>query len=157
MHWMIEPLRRYADFTGRSRRTEFWMFFLAQMLLFLVWIIMFIGVIGIAAAGDVARAGGSSPALGMGMIVLSLLWLLVILATAIPNAAVVVRRFHDIGQSGWIGGILYGLTFLFNIVGLWIINIPGLILIVFMFIEGTRGSNQYGPDPKAEGSADIFA
>ena len=28
MHWMLFPLRRYAEFSGRSRRREYWSFVL---------------------------------------------------------------------------------------------------------------------------------
>jgi uncharacterized membrane protein YhaH (DUF805 family) len=48
----------------------------------------------------------------------------------------VVRRLHDQDKTGWLA--LLGLIPLIN-----------LVLLVFMFLEGTKGSNQYGPDPKA--------
>jgi uncharacterized membrane protein YhaH (DUF805 family) len=34
MEWMILPYKRYADFSGRSRRLEYWMF---QLLTGLSW------------------------------------------------------------------------------------------------------------------------
>jgi len=36
MHWMLMPLRRYAEFAGRSRRKEYWMFFLLNGLIGLI-------------------------------------------------------------------------------------------------------------------------
>jgi len=58
------------------------------------------------------------------------------LGVLIPNLAVQVRRFHDQDKSGWF--VLLGL----------IPYIGGLILLVFMLFEGTRGSNRFGEDPK---------
>ncbi len=49
----------------------------------------------------------------------------------IPNLAVTVRRIHDVGKSGW-----------------WLI-VP-LAILVFAVLEGTKGPNKYGPDPKEE-------
>lgn len=77
--------------------------------------------------------------LGIGVAVL---W---VLATFIPNIAVAVRRFHDQGQSGW----MYLLSM--------IPYVGGIILLVFMCIDGTPGPNQYGPDPKGRGVDDVFA
>ena len=54
----------------------------------------------------------------------------------IPSIAVGVRRLHDTNRSGW--WILIGLV---PCVGF-------IILIVFYAMEGVRGDNQYGPDPK---------
>lgn len=63
----------------------------------------------------------------------------------IPGLAVQVRRFHDQDKSGWF--ILLG----------FIPYIGGLILFVFMCLEGTRGPNRFGPDPKDPYSEDVFA
>ena len=63
--------------------------------------------------------------------------------TIIPSIAVQVRRFHDQDKTGW----------------LWLLNfVPfgGFIILVFMCLEGTRGENSYGPDPKDPGSARAF-
>jgi uncharacterized membrane protein YhaH (DUF805 family) len=59
-----------------------------------------------------------------------------ILATFIPSLAVQVRRFHDQDLTGWL--VLLG----------FIPYVGGLIVLVFMCIDGTRGPNKYGPDPK---------
>lgn len=60
------------------------------------------------------------------------------LAVFIPSLAVGIRRLHDVGKSGW-----FTLIILIPIVGaIW--------LIVLYATEGDRGSNQYGPDPKAD-------
>ncbi len=126
MEWMLMPLKRYFDFEGRSRRKEFWMFTLFYVLIVLLPIVM----LGIGAAAS----GGSdemSPliALGFGLIGL------IALACLIPSIAVQVRRFHDQDKSGWL--------ILLNF-----IPAGGIVILVFMCLEGTRGPNQYGPDPK---------
>jgi uncharacterized membrane protein YhaH (DUF805 family) len=67
------------------------------------------------------------------------------LATIIPSIAVQVRRFHDQDKSGWF--------VLLNLVP----YIGALIVLVFMFIEGTKGPNRFGPDPKDPANAEVFA
>lgn len=127
MEWMILPLKRYADFSGRSRRKEYWMFALFVTLIYFILAFVFGGFA--AFSGD--EGGGS---MGIGGILLILFWL----AILIPSIAVGVRRFHDQDKSGW----MLLLSFI-PLVG-------GLIVFIFMLLEGTRGPNRYGPDPKAE-------
>ena len=129
MEWMLMPLKRYADFSGRSRRKEYWMFVLFQMLLLVPLVL-------IAMALDGDASGG-----GFFLIAVLGLYFLVFL---IPGLAVQVRRFHDQDKSGWF--ILLG----------FIPYVGGIILFVFMCLEGTRGPNQYGSDPKDPASADVF-
>ncbi len=127
MEWMLMPLKRYADFEGRSRRKEYWMFTLLYVLIMLLPIAML--VVGIAASDK----GDGMPvlvSLGIGLMGL------IVLACLIPSIAVQVRRFHDQDKSGWL--------VLLN----FIPSIGGLIVLIFMCLEGTRGPNQYGPDPK---------
>ena len=78
--WMLLPLKRYADFEGRSSRKDFWMFLLFTNL--------------VAAALFVFGAV-VSPDLGVGFLLLGVLGVL------LPFIAVQVRRFHDQGKSGW--------------------------------------------------------
>lgn len=121
MEWMIMPLKRYADFQGRSRRKEYWMFVLLQILVIVPLVLIAIALDG----------GGS----GGGVVLLGVLAIFV-LGLFIPSLAVQVRRFHDQDKSGWF--VLLGL----------IPYIGGIITFVFMCIEGTRGPNRFGPDPK---------
>ena len=60
------------------------------------------------------------------------------LGILIPSIAVAIRRMHDQDRSGW-----------------WIL-FP-LVNIVFLFIDGTKGPNRFGPDPKDPASAEVFA
>ncbi len=118
--YMKMPLTRYADFSGRSRRMEYWMF-----------------TVGVLGASIVA--GIADKIIGMAGMVFGLygpLQLILLLGTLVPSIACVVRRLHDQDKSGWL--TLLGLIPLIN-----------LVLLVFLFLEGTKGSNQYGPDPKA--------
>ncbi|MEO0906158.1 MAG: DUF805 domain-containing protein [Pseudomonadota bacterium] len=129
MEWMTMPLRRYADFSGRSRRKEFWMFYLGVIIAAVI-IAIVENILGIA--GSVGDVTGP-------------LTLLFLLGIFIPSLAVQVRRWHDQDKSGW-----------FVLVGL-IPLIGGLINLVFMMLEGTKGPNRFGPDPKASGNAEVFS
>ncbi len=126
MGWMLMPLRRYAEFSGRSRRKEFWMW-----VLFTTIVSTILAVIGIM--GAESRLFSSESGLMLYYACTLGLFSLVIF---IPNLALVVRRLHDTDRSGW--NILFGLI---PIVG-------GFILLYFYVTEGTRGPNRYGPDPK---------
>ena len=78
MNWYFEVLKKYAEFNGRARRMEYWMFFLFN---FIIAIVLSVG-------GRVTHIG---PWLN----------LLYSLAVLIPCLAVSVRRLHDINKSGW--------------------------------------------------------
>lgn len=125
MEYMLLPLKRYADFSGRSRRKEYWMFVLGYMLAAIV-----LGIIGVTLRGfpnGQPSGGGSVMMILLGVLVLALI---------IPSLAVQVRRFHDQDKSGWF--------VLLNFVP----YIGGIIVLVFMCLEGTRGENRFGSDPK---------
>ena len=77
MNWYLTVLKKYATFSGRARRKEFWMF-----ILFYIIIAIGLSVVDM-------------------MIGMSLLGLLFALAMLIPSLAVGARRLHDIGKSGW--------------------------------------------------------
>jgi uncharacterized membrane protein YhaH (DUF805 family) len=118
MQWYLKVLRQYVDFTGRARRTEYWMFILFSFIILIV-----LGVLDNLMG--MAFVPGSYGPLG----------LIYILAVFLPSLGVGVRRLHDTGRSGW-----------------WMLLAPiplvGIVLIVFLAIEGDRGPNAYGPDPK---------
>ncbi|MGW0468814.1 DUF805 domain-containing protein [Streptomyces sp. NPDC003027] len=84
MNWYLDVLKKYAVFSGRARRKEFWMFTLFNVLISIV-----LSVIDAA----------------LGIQLLSLIYTLAVL---IPALAVSVRRLHDTGRSGW--WILIGLV-----------------------------------------------
>ncbi len=135
MEYMIMPLKRYADFSGRSRRKEYWMFVLFQILV----------LVPVAIVAALLGSPSADPADPMGSTAVLILVGVYVLLFFIPGLAVQVRRFHDQDKSGWF--ILLG----------FIPYVGGIILFVFMCIEGTRGPNRFGPDPKDPYSEDVFA
>jgi uncharacterized membrane protein YhaH (DUF805 family) len=140
MEWMLMPLRRYADFSGRSRRKEYWMFALFILIVYAVLGTLFVMGANFASVGS----GGDPEISAIGWVAISLFGL-VALAIFIPSLAVVVRRLHDQDKSGWFILIQF------------IPYIGGVIMLIFMCIEGTKGENRFGPDPKGENIADVFA
>lgn len=105
LQWMLLPIRRYAQFEGRSGRKEFWMF---QLLIILAAMVLFtIASLGTWAAILAAMIGG------VGLV-----------GTIIPCIAVQVRRFHDQGKSGWF--VLFNLIpYLGSLVVLIFMALPG--------------------------------
>jgi len=131
MEWMLMPYRRYFEFGGRSRRKEYWMFALLFLIVYVIAMLLSVAV------------GGSMDGSGGGGIMAGLVGLLLgvfLIGSFIPSLAVAIRRLHDTDRSGW--WLLIGLV---PIVG-------AFILLYFYVIEGTRGPNRFGPDPK-EGEA----
>ena len=119
MSWYLEALKKYAVFSGRSRRMEYWYFVLFNIIVSIV-----LGTID-ALLGTLGS--------GMGVGLLSGIYGLAIL---IPSLAVTVRRLHDIDRSGW--------WIFINLIPL----IGAIVLLVFALSDGTPGNNQYGPNPK---------
>jgi uncharacterized membrane protein YhaH (DUF805 family) len=119
MNWYLKVLKQYADFNGRARRKEYWMFVLFNMIFAIVAMILD-NVLGIAMEGI-----GYGPLYG-----------LYVLAIIIPSIAVGVRRLHDIGKSGW----MYLITFIPLIGPFW--------LLLLMTTDSNPGENQYGENPK---------
>ena len=141
---MIEPFRRYADFNGRSRRMEYWMFALLNLIVYIVCLGMIIAGMPWGELDTNPAAGPTATAI-IGTIVLLIWWL----ATFVPSLAVRVRRLHDSDKTGWLLLLFILLFFFFSIVG-WVVE------AVFMLLEGTRGPNQYGEDPKVVDAGEIF-
>ena len=130
MEWMILPYWRYFEFSGRSRRREYWMFVLFGFLVGMLINAMF-GTKATTTSWGYFSVSSSLDG-GIGGVLLNVFSLL----TLIPGLAVAVRRLHDQDRSGWL--MLFGL-------------IPFLgwfALLVLMCLEGTRGPNRFGSDPK---------
>ena len=77
-YWKQVVLERYAQFTGRARRAEFWWYALANLIISVV----------------LSALGGASS-------IFNILYLIYVLAVLIPGLAVGIRRLHDTGKSGW--------------------------------------------------------
>lgn len=179
MEWMLMPLKRYADFSGRSRRMEFWMWQLFKFaVVFGVMILMMI-LGGAAIMGASNGDPGAMMAAGGIVMILYLLLLLFGLAIIIPDIAVAVRRLHDTNRTGWwilapvapyliavvsmVGGGVSGSQNgmaaggLIGIVAMLVALGLAITLLVFYFMEGTKGPNRYGPDPKGANTGEVFA
>ncbi|WP_420456165.1 DUF805 domain-containing protein [Rubrivirga sp.] len=125
MDWYLDILRHhYADFDGRARRKEYWMFVLVNL--------------GIYIAIAVVAGVLSSIWEPLGWIA-GLAYVAFALGVMVPSIAVGVRRLHDTGKTGWL--MLLGM-----------IPLANLVLLYFMIVEGDPGPNEYGPDPKEVGA-----
>ena len=105
MNWYLRVLQNYAVFNGRARRKEYWMFVLFNMIISFLF-------------------GFLDGFLGLGY--LSSIYSLIVF---IPSIAVMIRRVHEVGKSGWF----------------CLIPIYNLILAL---TPGDEGENKYGSDPK---------
>ena len=125
MNWYIKVLKKYAVFSGRARRKEYWMFFLFNFIFSLVASLLDLVIFGMT-------LGEFSP--------LSIVYAV---AVFVPGLAVAVRRLHDIGKSGW-----YVLVNLIPIAGpIW--------FLVLTCLDSQPGDNKYGPNPKEESDDSI--
>lgn len=124
---MIEVFKKcmttdFANFSGRARRREYWLFTLATVIVSAV----------IKILSFLVAFSDSAVLIGL----MTFIGIVVSIAFLIPSLAVSVRRLHDIGRSGlW---LLLCLTI-----------IGGVVIFIFSLLAGTVGDNQYGPDPKA--------
>jgi uncharacterized membrane protein YhaH (DUF805 family) len=114
-------LGKYATFTGRAPRSEYWWWLLTMIILFSI-----LGVIDGLVIAPMLGIEPSDPTAGQP------LSLIVSLGLLLPNIAVSVRRLHDTDRSGW--WLLLGLIPL----------IGSLVLLVFYLQRGTEGSNRFG-------------
>lgn len=158
-------LKKYADFTGRARRSEYWFFYLFYILVVVVASFVFV-ILGL---------------LGMPKIIGTFGNLVVTLGFILPQYAVMFRRLHDTGRSGWwIGGyLLFGLVVAAQVVfvaldyvqyggmgmmcefvtenvgafvGLLLTGgiavVWNIALIVLCVLDSKPEANKYGPSPK---------
>ena len=145
--WAKRPFQKYADFTGRAPRPEYWWYILGLIIVAVV-ISIIESIVGVK---------------GMILGVYGPLTALFGLATIVPSLAVGARRLHDTNRSGWwqlIAYVPYGLLIFLRPganTGLGAVALAGIVslialvcaivLIVFMCLPGTPGDNRYGPNP----------
>ncbi|RUO59871.1 DUF805 domain-containing protein [Pseudidiomarina marina] len=120
MNWYLTVLKKYAVFSGRARRSEYWFF------------VLFNTIIGFVLGFIDGILGFSDPDMSIGV-----LGAIYSLAVLIPSIAVGVRRLHDTDRSGW-----WLLIALIPLIG-------AIVLIVFFVMDSTPGENRFGPNPKA--------
>ncbi|MDH6440942.1 MULTISPECIES: DUF805 domain-containing protein [unclassified Streptomyces] len=119
MNYFLDVLKKYAVFSGRARRKEYWMYTLFVTIIYIV-----LAVIGVVAKQT---------------------WIPIVFYVAIllPSLAVLVRRLHDTGRSGW--WVLFGLVPLAG----------GITLLVFTCLDGEPSDNKYGANPKGLAPAHV--
>ena len=153
MEWMIMPFKRYADFSGRSRRMEFWMY---QLLQTIVGIVLY-GIIlsGMPLSEMMAMQEGqmaAEPTMGTTAIIGIILAVIWALFSLVPSLAVTVRRLHDRNMSGW-----WYLGFFVLMIIPFVGFIAAIAFIVIMFLDGTPGPNRFGSDPKGRADVEVFS
>ena len=121
MNWFFVVVRKYAVFSGRARRKEFWYFTLFYIIFSLV-----LGIID-QLFGLISMIG-QTPVGTLGLVYGLVLFL--------PSLAVWVRRLHDTGKRGW--WLLIGLI---PVIGL-------IVLLIFAVQDSDHGDNRFGPNPK---------
>lgn len=118
MRWFLIGLKKSFDFSGRARRKEFWFFYLFSFLFSIVAAILDLSF-------DTMYYGDYG-----------LITIIYTFAVFLPSISVSVRRFHDLGMSGW--------NFLISLVPIF-----GFIwFFITMCGNGNAGENKYGPNPK---------
>ena len=127
MNWYLTVLKKYATFSGRAQRSEFWYFILFSTIASLV-----LGVLD-------GIFGTFNPESGFG-----LLGGIYSLAVIVPTLAVGARRLHDIGKSGWWQLIM-------------LIPLVGIILLIVWWATDSKEDNQYGKNPKKSLKANNIA
>ena len=126
MNWYLKALSQYADFSGRARRKEYWMFVLFNMI-FALLAMTLDNLLGIA-----MKEIGYGPLYGLYAI-----------AMIIPGFAVGIRRLHDVGKSGWMLFILF-------------IPLVGVIwLLILLCSDSQTEENKWGQNPKETTEQDI--
>ena len=129
MNWYLKALKEhYADFKGRARRKEYWMFVLFQSIFVIVAIIL-----------DSILGLSFTPEIPYGWI-----YILFGLLTFIPSLSIAVRRLHDVGKSGW----WYLIVFVPLIGPIW--------LLVLFCSDSENKPNQWGDNPKGIGNDDAI-
>ncbi|WP_327212408.1 DUF805 domain-containing protein (plasmid) [Rhizobium beringeri] len=136
--------QKYATFSGRASRSEYWWFVLFYTLVGLALVIL---ALAVGAFSD--QQGGVSSAVVAIMVIGGLFGLAIFL----PILSLQVRRFHDRDISGWWYLALIALGMV-----PYIGTITGLAITVISVMRGTDGPNRFGPDPlRPEARAEVFA
>lgn len=118
----------YADFRARARRKEYWSF-----VLFYVVAMTAASLLGVTIDEAVGNfEGGGSPVATLVLVGIAMLFFLV------PMLAVTVRRFHDVGLSGWLYLLFFVLSFVY---------IGGIIIFVLTLLPSQKHDNKWGSVP----------
>ena len=167
--------KKYFDFTGRARRSEYWWFGLFYFIVMFAWV--FVAAFFMVAGMEILYDSNSGLSPMAGIYASSAMMFLPILVFIFPLYAAQTRRLHDTGHSGWwvvaslLVSLAYGATYLYmlmpfldtgrgldelmsspmiivvGILGL-VSAVLGIVIFVFTVLDSQRGENKYGPSPK---------
>ena len=134
MNWYLAVLKKYAEFDGRARRKEYWMFSLISGIITMIPYSYLISVIIDDPEGGFSGSAATAMSF-MGFYSL---------AVFVPTLAVTVRRLHDTNRSGW--AILWGL-----------VPLVGSFMVLYFLVSNSHpGPNQYGENPKDQEDFQIY-
>ena len=119
MHHFMDALTKYAVFSGRATRQQYWMYSLFYLIFYLLFSLLDLWF-------SVYNAS-----IGLGMISG-----MFAVAMALPSLAILIRRLHDIGKTGWWVLILF------------IPIIGALVTLIFLLLDSEKQQNQYGESLK---------
>lgn len=122
----MSAMRKYATFSGRAPRKEYWMFTLIYVIIAIIAAVLDIFVFGLGPE-SFGIIGG-----------------IVGIAHILPSISVGVRRLHDVNKSGW-----WYLLILIPLIGF-------LVLLYWMVKNSDEGDNQYGPNPYGVADTSVF-
>lgn len=125
--------KNYVNFSGRSRRSEYWWPMLGFGIINMILYAILMGSMVSALVSENGDAAAGSAGVLMIVMVLALILNLAIL---VPTLSVMIRRLHDIGKSG--------VWFFISFVPL----VGSIVMLVFLCTDSQPGSNQWGPNPK---------
>jgi uncharacterized membrane protein YhaH (DUF805 family) len=128
-------LRKYAVFSGRASRPEFWWYYLAYLIGGII-LNLLDSALGLRFGGsttDFTIGGQVIPVVNQGTGVLSTIYVLLLI---IPTLAVIARRLHDSDRSAWWILWCFLLTF--------VCGVGVIVMIVLLALRGTAGDNRYG-------------
>jgi uncharacterized membrane protein YhaH (DUF805 family) len=126
---LTSVFNKYATFTGRARRSEYWWFTICYYAIQLIFNFASLGMMAGALSGEMSYNDPSYSLFMMASVVIGL-------GLFLPSLAVTVRRLHDIGKSGW--NILWAAVPLIGII----------IVLVWMCQDSDVVANKYGESPK---------
>lgn len=129
---------KYAVFTGRARRSEFWWF---QVFLIILSFVFNFAILGMMLLMITENANNIDDAslnyiYGVPLLLYYIIYSIIGIALFLPSLAVTIRRLHDIGKSGW------------NYLWAYVPFIGGILLLVWLCQDSEVEANKYGESPK---------
>ncbi len=119
MNYFLDGIKNYATFSGRATRQQYWMFYLFYIIFYILLSVLD-GVIG--TYSESTGTGLLSTIFSLGLL--------------IPSIAILARRLHDIGRTGW------------WILLIFIPLIGAIVLLIFTLLDSEKGENKYGESLK---------